>query len=341
MAPKLRIAIAQTCPVSAPEGVPASTTFVHGDPFPTLTANLRESVRYVEDAVKQGVDLVMFPEYWLQGIVNEHRQYLTLASRHLESFIARLAKEHSVAIVGTIVHGVHTTSTLPTSDPFAHIPLRSSAAEADPTSVADEWRAYLSSSAGLFEADKSAYALENEAFFLDRAGNLGGKYVKRNLWHPERDYMNAGTTGSPVFETEWGKAGFLICWDLSHPGAVQAMVDQGADLILMPSYWLAIDSEPMLSRHNPDPDYELSVVQALAWARAFESETVLAMVNAGGPRDEGFMGGSGVWAPLLGKVGGFAAAEVGLRVVDVDLGILKDGRETYKIREDWSGFVGR
>lgn len=35
------------------------------------------------------------------------------------------------------------------------------------------------------------------------------------------------------------------------------------------------------------------------------------------------MGGSGVWAPLLGKFGGFEGEEVGVKVVDIDMGILK------------------
>lgn len=87
------------------------------------------------------------------------------------------------------------------------------------------------------------------------------------------------------------------------------------------------------SQHNPDKDYELKVVQALAYARAFETECALIACNAGGDRDkDGFMGGSGVWAPLLGKFAGFEGEEVGVRVVDVDLGILKvRGRRSYMI----------
>lgn len=81
--------------------------------------------------------------------------------------------------------------------------------------------------------------------------------------------------------------------------------------------------------------------------------------NAGGPADaeRAFMGGSGVWAPLLGYVGGFEGEEVGVRVVDMDEGVLgvstgqeargaaerkgrgqradpQPARELYKIRED-------
>jgi len=79
----------------------------------------------------------------------------------------------------------------------------------------------------------------------------------------------------------------------------------------------------MVSRHNKDPDYEYKVVQALALARAFESELFLVMVNAGGSREDGFMGGSGVWAPLLGRADGFDGPDVGVKTVEVDLSVLK------------------
>lgn len=80
----------------------------------------------------------------------------------------------------------------------------------------------------------------------------------------------------------------------------------------------------MASKHTKDQDYELKLVQALCWARSFETETVVIHVNPGGDRkDEGFMGGSGVWAPLKGKIGGYEREEVGVEFVDVELGVLK------------------
>lgn len=49
------------------------------------------------------------------------------------------------------------------------------------------------------------------------------------------------------------------------------------------------------------------------------------MCNAGGPASEGYIGGSGVWMPLKGKLGGFEGGEVGLKIVDIDLTVLKVG----------------
>lgn len=58
------------------------------------------------------------------------------------------------------------------------------------------------------------------------------------------------------------------------------------------------------------------------------------MVNPGGKGDH--MGGSGVWAPLLGKVrGSFEGDGVGVRVLEIDLGVIERARELYKVQEDW------
>ena len=67
---QLRIALAQTCPICAPE----TTGPTPSHPFSVLERNLvhvREQVIY---SAKQGADIVVFPEYFLQGLVNEGRQ---------------------------------------------------------------------------------------------------------------------------------------------------------------------------------------------------------------------------------------------------------------------------
>ena len=80
----------------------------------------------------------------------------------------------------------------------------------------------------------------------------------------------------------------------------------------------------MVSKHTNDQDYELKLVQALCWARSFETETVVIHTNPGGSRGgAGFMGGSGVWAPLRGKVGGFEGEKVGMEIVEIDMAVVK------------------
>ena len=79
----------------------------------------------------------------------------------------------------------------------------------------------------------------------------------------------------------------------------------------------------ILEHHDNPPQYETETLAALSYARAFETETVLILCNAGGPVDEGYIGGSGIWMPLKGKVGGCKTVGVELAVVDVDLEVLK------------------
>ena len=53
--------------------------------------------------------------------------------------------------------------------------------------------------------------LLNTAFYFEADGEVKGRYVKQNLWHPEREYLTPGVDDHQVFDTKWGKAGLLIC----------------------------------------------------------------------------------------------------------------------------------
>ncbi len=68
----LRVALAQTCPVSAPEGHNSSSR-----PFEVVERNLRDAEEWVIRASRDGADVVVFPEYFLQGVVDQGRQVST------------------------------------------------------------------------------------------------------------------------------------------------------------------------------------------------------------------------------------------------------------------------
>jgi hypothetical protein len=83
----------------------------------------------------------------------------------------------------------------------------------------------------------------------------------------------------------------------------------------------------MIHKHNCNPPrYEAELLSALSYTRAFETETVWVLCNAGGPADEGYIGCSGVWMPLKGKLGGCEGTESSLAIVEVDLDVLKVGQ---------------
>ena len=70
---KVRIALAQIQPISAPEKTSLDEDISANHPFPTLRANLDQLEQHVKVAKADGADIVVFPEY-LQGILNEDRQ---------------------------------------------------------------------------------------------------------------------------------------------------------------------------------------------------------------------------------------------------------------------------
>lgn len=85
--------------------------------------------------------------------------------------------------------------------------------------------------------------LYNTAYFISPTGDILGKYVKKNLWHPERPHLtSSGTQPHEVFDTPLGKVGMLICWDLAFPEAFRALVAKGAEIIIMPTYCMSLFS---------------------------------------------------------------------------------------------------
>ena len=63
----LKVALAQTCPIITEVGAPSRI------PFEALERNLVDARKKVE-AVAGCADVIVFPEYCLQGLVNEGRQ---------------------------------------------------------------------------------------------------------------------------------------------------------------------------------------------------------------------------------------------------------------------------
>lgn len=86
--------------------------------------------------------------------------------------------------------------------------------------------------AGIYERDGAA--IYNTSVLIDRKGALAGKY--RKVYLP-REEIEAGITAGgeyPVFDTDFGKVGMMICWDVHYVDPARALALQGADLILLP-----------------------------------------------------------------------------------------------------------
>jgi len=92
--------------------------------------------------------------------------------------------------------------------------------------LAKELKIYLA--AGMTEID--AGHTYNTAAFIGPDGNLIGKYRKERIgWEAVR---NTPGEGAKVFETEFGRIGFRICYDRTFPEVVKATCDAGAEMVI-------------------------------------------------------------------------------------------------------------
>lgn len=86
--------------------------------------------------------------------------------------------------------------------------------------------------AGLLE--KEGDVVYNTAVLIDRKGNLAGRYRKTSLPREEIDGGVTPGNAFPVFDTDFGRIGIMICWDVTFPEPARALAQQGAEVIFLP-----------------------------------------------------------------------------------------------------------
>ena len=164
--------------------------------------------------------------------------------------------------------------------------------------------------AGIYE--REGPAVYNTAVLLDRAGNLLGKY--RKVYIP-REEMEAGIApGSdyPVFRTDFGTVGMMICWDVQYADPARELARRGAEIILLPIW---------------------GGNEALAKARAIENRVFL--VSSGYDHPTYIMDPDGKLVSVAKERGQAAAATLDLnhRYFDKWLGEMR-GRFMKELRVD-------
>jgi len=93
--------------------------------------------------------------------------------------------------------------------------------------------------AGLYEREGNA--VYNTAVMIDRKGKVAGKYRKVYLPREEIEGGLTPGTGFPVFDTDFGRVGIMICWDLEYTDPARALTAQGAELVLLPIWGGSLD----------------------------------------------------------------------------------------------------
>lgn len=81
----------------------------------------------------------------------------------------------------------------------------------------------------------------NSAVLLDRRGEVAGIYDKIYPYWNEFELSPLVEIGSEsaVFETDFGRLGLAICFDVNFPEPWKGMADKGADLVIWPSAYSA------------------------------------------------------------------------------------------------------
>lgn len=95
--------------------------------------------------------------------------------------------------------------------------------------------------AGIYEREGDF--LYNTAILLNREGKLAGKYRKVMLPREEIERGLHPGHQLPVFDTDFGRLGILICYDVFFAEPARLLAQQGAEVVAMPIWggneWLA------------------------------------------------------------------------------------------------------
>jgi predicted amidohydrolase len=83
----------------------------------------------------------------------------------------------------------------------------------------------------------------NAALVIDRDGTVAGRADKLFLWHFDRRWFEAGDRVATV-RTSIGTLGAFVCADGRIPTIARALVDRGAEVLVMPTAWVTSGRNP-------------------------------------------------------------------------------------------------
>jgi predicted amidohydrolase len=236
-------------------------------------ANLEHYHEYIRQAASSGARLVVFPEGSLQGFLFEF-------NRGFDADESRYHWENAEPVPGPS------------------------------TSTIEEWARTHNMYVvfGLMERneDTSVPRLHNTAALVGPQGYIG-KYRKVHRPVEEQIYYQPGNSW-PVFETELGNVGMMICYDQNFPEAARELTLGGAELLIIPSAWSVIDD-------NSSSRYAL-----FGQARAAENNRWVIQSNQVGASDKSsfnYIGCSRIIDPDGSVVAQTPANEPGMVVAEI------------------------
>lgn len=96
--------------------------------------------------------------------------------------------------------------------------------------LARKHRMYIVAALG----ERENQAVYNTAVLIDREGRVAGKY--RKVYIPEGEFDSGLAQGDsyPVFDTDFGRIGMMVCWDSWFADPARALALAGAEVIFLP-----------------------------------------------------------------------------------------------------------
>ncbi|HTY73104.1 MAG TPA: carbon-nitrogen family hydrolase [Actinomycetes bacterium] len=172
----------------------------------------------------------------------------------------------------------------------------------------------------LIERDEEG-RLHNTSVLLRPDGSVAATYRKIHLFgfsEGEPALLVAGV--SPVtVDTDLGRLGLATCYDLRFPELFRALVDAGAECVVIPAAW---------------PASRVEHWSVLARARAIENQYVVVAVNATGEQGTDRMAGGSAVIDARGTVVTAAGAEPTVLTAEVDLADVRVWREQFPALAD-------
>lgn len=253
---------------------------------PNVSANLNEANRLIAKAAEAGARLVVLPENFAIMGMSEHDKVEVReqdGQGQIQYFLSKQAARHGVWIVG------------------GTIPL-----------VADD--------------DNK---VRGACLLLDDKGNRVARYDKIHLFdvhvpesgehYNESETLESGSE-AVVADTPFGRVGLAVCYDLRFPELFRKLVDQGAQIIAMPSAFTAITGNAHW--------------EVLVRARAIENLCYMVASAQGGYHVNGreTYGNSMIvnpWGVVMDRLNHGA----GYVIADLDMDYLKSTRRNFPVLE--------
>jgi predicted amidohydrolase len=166
--------------------------------------NMKRAEKYISEAAGNGAQVVCLPEIWICPYdVKLFGSYAEPENGPSVSFMRDTARKHGIYLIGGSIPEL----------------------------------------AGPDEDKKGGSRVYNTSFVFSPSGEMIAKHRKVHLFDvdiengirfKESEFFSAGS-GPTLFDTEFGKMGLAICFDLRFPEMFRIMAEEGAEIIFLPA----------------------------------------------------------------------------------------------------------